>query len=120
MGDLNRWMTITLDDDHASTAAVKQGVEQAEGIRPAMQELFRYDESWTGTKGSGGSGHSAAQEDEAFVEDGFDFKGPCSLMVSVNESYAVVLDGQAEGELGHTMMGVYERVEGKEVLGKGV
>ena len=43
IGDLNEWMTITLDDDHASTADVKAGVEQATGFRPAMQELFRYD-----------------------------------------------------------------------------
>jgi hypothetical protein len=120
MGDLNEWTPITLDDDHVSTADVKAGIEQAEGIRPATQELFRCDESWTGTEGSGGSGHSTAQADAALVEDGFEFDGPCSLMVSVNESYAVVLEGQEEGELGHAMMGVYERVEGKDVLGKGV
>jgi hypothetical protein len=120
MGDLNEWMTITLDDDHASTADVKAGVEQAKGTRPAMQELFRYDESWTGTKGSGGSGYSAAQEDAALVEEGFEFEGPCSLMVSVNESYAVVLEGQEEGEASHAKMGVYERVEDKEVNGRGV
>jgi hypothetical protein len=120
MGDLNEWMTITLDDDHASTADVKAGVEQAKGTRPAMQELFRYDESWTGTKGSGGSGHSAAQEDAALVEEGFLFEGPCSLMVSVNESYAVVMEGQEEGGASHGKMGVYERVEGKEVDGRGV
>jgi hypothetical protein len=41
-------------------------------------------------------------------------------MVSVNESYAVVLEGQEEGEARHGMMGVYERVEGKEVHGRGV
>jgi hypothetical protein len=120
MGDLNEWMTITLDDDHASTADVKAGVEQAKGTRPATQELFRYDESWTGTKGSGESGHSAAQEDAALVEEGFEFDGPCSLMVSVNESYAVVLEGQEEGEFRHGDMGVYERVEGKEMHGRGV
>jgi hypothetical protein len=120
MGDLNEWMTITLDDDHASTADVKAGVEQAKGTRPATQELFRYDESWTGTKGSGGSGHSAAQEAAALVEEGFEFDGPCSLMVSVNGSYAVVLEGQEEGEARHELMGVYERVEGKEVNGRGV
>jgi hypothetical protein len=132
MGDLNEWMTITLDDEHASTADVKAGVEQAKGTRPAMQELFRYDESWTGTKGCGGSGHSTAQEDTALVEEGFGFEGPCSLMVSVNESYAVVLEGLEEGETGHTVMGVYEgeerqsmmgaheRVEGNELGGKGV
>jgi hypothetical protein len=99
---------------------VKAGVEQAKGFRPAMQELFRYDEAWTGTLGSGGSGHSAAQEDAALVEEGYEFEGPCSLLVSVNESYAVVLEGQEEGEFGHTVMGVYERVENKEVDGKGV
>jgi hypothetical protein len=120
MGDLNEWMTITLDDDHASTADVKAGVEQAKGTRPAMQELFRYDESWTGTKASGGSGHSAAQEDAALVEEGYEFEGPCSLMVSVNESYAVVLEGQEEGKAKHGMMGVYERVEDKKVNGRGV
>jgi hypothetical protein len=85
-----------------------------------MQELFRYDDSWTGTVGSGGSGHSVAQEDAALVEEGFEFEGPCSLMVSVNESYAVVLEGKEEGELFHEFMGVYERVEGKEVNGRGV
>jgi hypothetical protein len=120
MGDLNKWMTITLDDEHASTADVKAGVEQAKGTRPAMQELFRYDESWTGTKASGGSGHSAAQEDAALVAEGFEFEGPCSLMVSVNESYAVVLEGQEEGKVRHGMMGVYERVEDKEVNERGV
>jgi hypothetical protein len=120
MGDLNEWMTITLDDDHASTADVKAGVEQAKGTRPATQELFRYDESWTGTKGSGGSGHSAAQEDAALVEEGVLFEGPCSLMVSVNESYAVVLEGQEEGDVSHEDMGVYEPVEGKEMNGRGV
>jgi hypothetical protein len=98
MGDLNEWMTITLDDDHASTADVKAGVEQAKGTRPAMQELLRYDEAWTGTLGSGGSGHSAAQEDAALVVEGYEFEGPCSLLVSVNESYAVVLEGPEEGE----------------------
>jgi hypothetical protein len=120
MGDLNEWMTITLDDDHASTADVKAGVEQAKGTKPAIQELFRYDESWTGTKGSGGSGHSAAQEDAALVEEGVLFEGPCSLMVSVNESYAVVLEGQEEGEACYHEMDVYERVEDKEVDGRGV
>jgi hypothetical protein len=54
------------------------------------------------------------------VEEGFEFEGPCSLLVSVNESYAVVLEGQEEGETGHTMVGVYERLENKEVDGKGV
>jgi hypothetical protein len=120
MGDLNKWMTITLDDDHASTADVKAGVEQAKGTRPATQELYRYDESWTGTTGSGGSGHSTAQEDAALVEEGVLFEGPCSLMVSVNESYAVVLEGQEGGEARHDLMGVYERVEGKEMNGRGV
>jgi hypothetical protein len=120
MGDLNEWMTITLDDDHASTADVKAGIEQAKGTRPATQELLRYDESWTGTKGSGGSGHSAAQEDAALVEEGVLFEGPCLLMVSVNESYAVVLEGQEEGELNNHEMGVYERLEDKEVNGRGV
>jgi hypothetical protein len=85
-----------------------------------MQELLRYDEAWTGTLGSGGSGHSAAQEDAALVEEGFEFEGPCSLLVSVNESYAVVLEGLEEGETGHMAMGAYERVENKKVDGKGV
>jgi hypothetical protein len=98
VGDLNEWMTITLDDEHASTADVEAGVEQAKGIRPAMQELFRYDESWAGTDGSEGSGHSAAQEDAALVEEGLEFDGACSLMVSVNEACAVVLKWQEEGE----------------------
>jgi hypothetical protein len=120
MGDLNEWMTITLDNDHASTADVKAGVEQAKGFRPAMQELFRYDESWTGTEASGGSGHTAAQEDTALVDEGFEFEGPCLLMVSVNESYAVVLEGQEEEDDCHDRMGVYERVEGKVVGERGV
>jgi hypothetical protein len=120
VGDLNEWITITLDDEHASTADVKAGVEQAKGIRPAMQELLRYDESWTGTQGSGGSGHSAAQEDAALVEEGFEFEGACSLMVSVNEAYAVVLQGLEEGEAMLGLMGVYERVESREVDGRGV
>jgi hypothetical protein len=33
---------------------------------------------------------------------------------------AVVLEGQEEGEVKHTLMGVYERVEDKEVNGRGV
>jgi hypothetical protein len=41
-------------------------------------------------------------------------------MVSVNESYAVVLEGQEEGEVSHGMMGVYERVADKQVNGRGV
>jgi hypothetical protein len=41
-------------------------------------------------------------------------------MVSVNEAYAVVLEGQEEGEAKHLMMGVYERVESREVGGRGV
>jgi hypothetical protein len=41
-------------------------------------------------------------------------------MVSVNESYAVVLEGQEEGDVCHENMGVYERVEDKEVNGRGV
>jgi hypothetical protein len=41
-------------------------------------------------------------------------------MVSVNEAYAVVLEGQEEGEVQHLMMGVYERMEDKEVDGGGV
>jgi hypothetical protein len=41
-------------------------------------------------------------------------------MVSVNQSYAVVLEGQEEGKAKHEMMGVYERVEDKKVNGRGV
>jgi hypothetical protein len=41
-------------------------------------------------------------------------------MVSVNESYAVVLEGQEEGEASHEKMGIYERVEDKELDGRGV
>jgi hypothetical protein len=78
-----------------------------------MQELFRYDESWTGTEGSGGSGHSAAQAEAALVEERFLFEGPCSLMVSVNEAYAVVLEGQEQGEAKHELMGIYERMKGR-------
>jgi hypothetical protein len=120
MGDLNEWMTITLDDEHASVADVKRGVELSKGLRPAMQELFRYDDKWTGTKSSGGSGHSAAQEEAALLEEGFMFEGPCSVVVSVNELYDVVLEGQEEDNPCRVVMGVYERVEGKEVNGRGV
>jgi hypothetical protein len=64
MGDLDEWTTITLDDEHASTADVKAGVEQVKGTRPVVQELFRYDESWTGTavreaEGAAMAGHAA-------------------------------------------------------------
>jgi hypothetical protein len=120
MGDLNEWMSITLDDAHASVADVKRGIELSKGLLPGMQELFRYDEAWTGTKGSGGSGHSAAQEDAALLEEGFIFEGPCSVLISVNESYDVVLEGQEEGDPQHQSMGVYERVEGKVVNSRGV
>jgi hypothetical protein len=121
MGDLKGdWVTITLEDGHALTADVKKGVERVKGIRPAMQELFRYDESWTGTKASGGSGHTKAQEDAALLEESYVFEGPCSVVVSVNELYDVVLEGQEVGELRHDSMGVYERLEGKEVSGRGV
>jgi hypothetical protein len=42
-------------------------------------------------------------------------------MVSVNESYAVVLEGQEEGEMQNDRrMGVYERIEGKLIGGRGV
>jgi hypothetical protein len=61
-----------------------------------------------------------AQEDAALVAEGFEFEGPCSLMVSVNESYAVVLEGQEEGEAQYERMGIYECVVGKEVCGRGV
>jgi hypothetical protein len=126
MGDLNEWMSITLDDEHASAADVKEGVEQAKGIAPAMQELFRYHDTWTGTEGSGGSGHSAAQEAAACVENSFVFEDCCSVLVSVNENFHLVLEGQEakkgkEGsDLGHAMMGVYQRMEGKEMNGRGV
>jgi hypothetical protein len=38
----------------------------------------------------------------------------------VNELYDVVLEGLEEGGLRHVQMGVYERIEGKEVNGRGV
>jgi hypothetical protein len=121
MGDLNGdWTTITLSDGHASTADVKDGMEQAKGIKPAMQELFRYDESWTGTKASGGSGHTEEQEDAALLDEGYVFEGPCSVVVSVNELYDVVLEGQKQGKSQCTKMGVYERMEGKTMNGRGV
>jgi hypothetical protein len=121
MGDLNGdWITITLEDGRASTADVKEGMERVKGIKPAMQELFWYEESWTGTKASGGSGHTEEQEGAALLEEGYVFEGPCSVVVSVNELYDVVLEGQEEGELKHELMGVYERMEGKEMNGKGV
>jgi hypothetical protein len=115
MGDLNEWISITLDDEHASVADVKRAVELSKGIRPATQELFLYDETWTGTLGSGGSGHSVAQEDAALLEEGFTIEGPCSLLVSVNASYALVMEGRKLG-----MKDVYERVAGKMVNERGV
>jgi hypothetical protein len=121
MGDLNGdWTIITLDDEHATAADVKEGMERAKGIRPAMQELFRYDESWTGTKASGGSGHTEEQEDAALLEEGYVFEGPCSVVVSVNELYDVVLEGQEEGDPQQGLMGVYQCIEGKEVNGRGM
>jgi hypothetical protein len=54
------------------------------------------------------------------VEEGVLFEGPCSLVVLVNESYAAVLEGQEEGEVSYEDMGVFERVEGKEMNGRGV
>jgi hypothetical protein len=120
VGDLNEWISVKLDKGHASTADVKEGVERSKGIRPEMQELFRYDDTWTGTEGCGGSGHSAAQEEAAFLKDGSVFEGPCSVLVSVNEAFAVVLEGHEEGDPRHGMMGVYERLDRKDVNGRGV
>jgi hypothetical protein len=120
MGDLNTWITITLDDAHSSAADVKKGVEQEVGIRPAMQELFQYDEGWTGTKSIGGSGHSEEQEEAAFIEDDFVFDNPCAVLVSVNDAYDIVLEGQDEGQAGYNVMGMYERMDGAEVNGRGV
>jgi hypothetical protein len=55
------------------------------------------------------------------VEGGRAFDGgPCSLLVSVNGPYAVVLEGQEEGEASHKKLGVYERAEGKAADGGGV
>jgi hypothetical protein len=122
MGDLNKWMSIPLDGEHASPADLKEGVERVNGIRPATQELFRYDETWTGTKSSGGSGHSDAQEEAAFIEEEFVFEGPCSVMVSVNEAYDLLLEGVPEDEVRYSVSEgtVFVRMEGKEVNGKGV
>jgi hypothetical protein len=120
VGDLNEWVTITLDDDHASTADVKKEMGRVKGIRPAVQEIFRFDDAWTGTKASGGSGHSDEQEDAAFVDEGYVFEGPCSVMVLTNELYAVVLEGIPEDSTQHNKMGVYERMSNKEIHGRGV
>jgi hypothetical protein len=120
VGDLNEWVTITLDDDHASIADVKKEMGRVKGIRPAVQEIFRFDDAWTGTKASGGSGHCEEQEDAAFVDEGYVFEGPCSVMVLTNELYAVVLEGLPEGSPQHNKMGVYERIPNKEINGRGV
>ena len=120
MGDSSDWMAITLDAERATAADVKIGIERLRGIRPATQELYKFDEEWTGTVGSGGSGHTKEQEDKAFVEDHFVFRGPCRLQLSVNENYDVILEGQQEGDVQCGLMGVYERVEGREVNGRGV
>jgi hypothetical protein len=55
------------------------------------------------------------------LEEGYVFEGPCSVVVSVNGLYDVVIEVQEEGEPLHELMGVYERMaEGKEVNGRGV
>jgi hypothetical protein len=36
MGDLNEWMPITLDDEHASVADAKRGVERSKGLLAAV------------------------------------------------------------------------------------
>jgi hypothetical protein len=117
MGDQEDWIAITLDDDHASAADVKEGLEQAKGVAPAMQELFRYHDTWAHTEGTGSG---SAQEDAAPVEDSFVFEDCCSVLISVNENFHVVLGGQEDGDVGHAMMGVYEKMEGKELNGRGV
>jgi hypothetical protein len=120
MGDLNTWIGIILDDQHATSVDLKEGVERATGICPAMQELFKYENTWTGTEASGGTGHTAAQEEQAFIPDDFMFDGPCSLLVLVNEAIDIVLEGQESGESNHHHMGVYERLEGESNKDRGV
>jgi hypothetical protein len=120
MTDMNEWMTITLDGEHASTADVKEGVEREKGISPAMQELFFYDKRWTRKKNMECSGYGVAQEKTAFVEEGFVFEDRCSLMVSVNELYDLVLEGQEKGEPCHSHMGTYVRVKDLKKNGRGV
>jgi hypothetical protein len=114
------WIIITLDDHHATAKDLKEGMERERGIAVSMQELFLYEETWTGTKECGGSGHTEAQEDEAFIPDNFVFDGPCSVLVLVNEALDLVLEGQEFGESNHHHMGVYERLEGKVHNGRGV
>jgi hypothetical protein len=43
------------------TASASKSPPCCKGVKGAMQELVRYKESWTGTKGSG---HSEEQEQE--------------------------------------------------------
>ena len=54
------------------------------------------------------------------MEESFVFKVPCRLQVYVNQEPDLTLEGQEEGEIAGGLMGVYERIEGKEVKGRGV
>ena len=79
LGDTGKWMAITLDEGHATTADVKAGIERVKGIKPRAQELYRFDEEWKGTEGSAGGGsgdYSKEQEERAFVDEGFVFEDP--------------------------------------------
>jgi hypothetical protein len=124
VSDPSDWMSITLDDEHSSAAEVKKGVEHRKGLAPATQELFLHDEI-SGASGGGGSssGSDVNLQASNFVpSDDFVFDTSCSLLVSVNETNDVVLEGQGseEGDLMVPLMGVYQRLEGMILNGKGV
>jgi len=122
VSDPSDWMSITLDDEHSSAAEVKKGVEHRKGVAPATQELFLHDEI-SGASGGGGNGSDANLQASNFVpSDDFVFDTSCSLLVSVNDANDVVLEGQGseEGDLMVPLMGVYQRLEGMILNGKGV
>jgi hypothetical protein len=120
-GDPNEWMSITLDEEHASVAHLKRGVERLKGIMPTKQEIFRFNTTLQGTIGIDGSSEQSMAMDEAnFLRTDHRFVGPCSVLMAVNDTTDVVLEGQQECEMMHGHMGVYERVKGEMVNGKGV
>jgi hypothetical protein len=125
VSDPSDWTSITLDDEHSSAAEVKKGVERLKGVAPATQELFLHDEinGSGGSSGGSSSGSDANLQASNFVpSDDFVFDTSCSLLVAVNETNDVILEGQEseEGDPMVPLMGVYQRLEGMIQNGKGV
>jgi hypothetical protein len=120
LGDQDGWMRVTLDNKHATQNDVKMGIEKLTGNKPSTQALYMFDEHWTGTKASGGSGHTQEQEERALVPEGFIFQGPCKILVTIAEPPALILQGQEEGSARCGAMGVFEKMEGRVVNERGV